>query len=226
MNKKFLISIFLPILFLALFLNVSYAASTSVTGHKIIIDAGHGGSDSGSTACQNLPEKTVNLDIAIRLRNLLQANSANVVMTRIGDATLSNNDRYTLANNSKGEVLVSIHLNGSTNTLIDGTQGLYGKSNKDKSFTQIMHNSVFSTLKTSSSHFTDFGITNFASGLLLKTTMPATIQETVFISNTTECNLLKDGSGIRQQKIAESLYNGLINWFSQPQPLPKLPKGN
>jgi len=150
---------------------------------------------------------------------LLEADTASVVMTRSDDSTLSNNDRYTLANNSGGEVLVSVHLNGSSNPSTDGTQGLYGKINKDKAFTQVMHNALWNGLK-STPNFTDFGITNFASGLLLKTNMSATIQETVFISNTNECNLLKNSGGARQQEIAQQLYNGLVDWFGQPQPTP------
>ncbi len=202
------------------FLPQATFAASSVTGHKIIIDAGHGGDDYGSTACQNLPEKTVNLDIAQRLQGLLQADEATVYPTRTDDTTtLSNADRYNYANSTGGEVLVSVHLNGSTNTSTDGTQGLYGKMGKDKSFTQVMHNTLLEGLK-STPNFTDFGVTNFASGLLLKTTMPATIQETVFISNTNECNLLKNSGGFRQQEIAQNLYYGLVNWFNQPQPTP------
>ncbi|OGE29618.1 hypothetical protein A2867_02010 [Candidatus Daviesbacteria bacterium RIFCSPHIGHO2_01_FULL_40_11] len=212
-------SIFVLFLFAFVFsLPQTTLAGSPVTDHKIIIDAGHGGDDSGSTACLNLPEKIVNLDISNDLKELLIANGAvNVYMTRTGDETLSNADRYNYANSTDGEVLVSVHLNGSTNTSTDGTQGLYGKMGKDKAFTQVMHNALWEGLK-STPDFTDFGVTNFASGLLLKTTMPATIQETVFISSTQECQQLTDGTGIRQQQIAQSLYNGLIDWFSQPPP--------
>lgn len=214
-------SIFVLFLFaLFSFLPQATFAATSVTGHKIIIDAGHGGDDSGSTACPDLPEKTANLQIATDLQSLLEADLATVYMTRTDDETLSNNDRYTYANNTDGEVLVSIHLNGSTNTATDGTQGLYGKIGKDKSLAQVLHNALWNGLD-STPNFTNFGVTNFASGLLLKTTMPATIQETVFISNTNECDLLKNSGGARQQEIAQNLYNGLVNWFVQPTPTPK-----
>lgn len=195
------------------------AVTSPITGHKIILDAGHGGSDDGSTACIGLPEKDAALDIVKGLQTLLEADLATVYMTRENDATLSNADRYSYANSTDGEVLVSVHLNGSPNPSTDGTQGLYGKLNKDKSFTQVMHNALWNGLK-STPNFIDFGITNFASGLLLKTNMPATIQETVFISNTYECNLLKNSDGARQQEIAHQLYNGLVDWFGQPQPTP------
>ena len=214
---------FLPIfsvLALLIFLPQNTLAATSVTGHKIIIDAGHGGTDTGSTACSGLPEKDANIQIANDLKTLLEADTATVYMTRTIDETLSNADRYNYANGTDGEVLVSIHLNGSPNTSTDGTEGLYGKINKDLAFTKVIHNALWNGL-SSTPNFTNFGVTNFASGLLLKTTMPATIQETVFISNTNECNLLKNSGGARQQEIAQNLYNGLLNWFSQPTPTPK-----
>ena len=185
-------------------------AATSVTGHKIVIDPGHGGGSSGSTECSGYPEKDANLDIAFRLKALLEADVAEVFMTREDDSTLSNKDRYEFANSVNGEALVSVHLNGSTNHSANGTLGLYGKRNKDKKFTEIVHARLAAELGV-----LDQGVTNFASGVLLKSNMPATIQEGVYISNIQECIALRDGDGTRQQEIAQSLYNGLIDWFAQ-----------
>ena len=83
-------------------------AATSVTNHKIVIDPGHGGSVSGSTECAGYPEKEANLDIAFRLKALLEADVAEVFMTREDDSTLSNKDRYQFANSVNGEALVSV----------------------------------------------------------------------------------------------------------------------
>lgn len=206
MFKK-LSSIFVFLVFLAL-LTTRTLAITSLSGHRIVIDPGHGGSDYGSTECQNLPEKNATLDIAYRLKALLEVDGAQVFMTRTDDSTKSNNDRYTFANSVNGETLVSVHLNGSTNHNKDGTKGLYGKRLKDKAFTEVVHKRLANELGVP-----DLGVTNFASGVLLKSNMPATMQETVFISNTIECALLTDGTGNRQQQIAQSLYNGIVDWF-------------
>ncbi len=64
----------------------------------------------------------------------------------------------------------------------------------------------------------DGGLLQFASGVILKADMPATIQEAVFISNTDECIALKNESGDRQLEIAQSLYEGIDDWFSQSYP--------
>lgn len=190
------------------------------TGHRIVIDPGHGGWDSGSAEC-SLLEKDANLQIAQMLRDLLEADGFDVYMTReIGNDYKSNADRYNFANSVNGEALVSIHLNGSTDHTKNGTLGLYGKRNKDKAFAKMLHVHLASDLNVP-----NLGVTNFASGVLLKSNMPATIQEAVFISNEQECRLLTDGSGQRQLEIAQSLYNGLVDWFEQEQP-PEEEPGN
>lgn len=206
MAKKFLIFGILVTLFAVFTIRTN--ANSSLTGHKIVIDPGHGGSDRGSMECPGLYESVANLDIANRLKALLENDGATVYMTRTDDSFKTNEDRYNGANNFGGQALVSIHLNGSTNHNKNGTLGLYGKRNKDMNFTKT----VYTRLKTEL-RVPDLGVTNFASGVLLKSNMPATMQEAVYISNTTECNLLKDPQGERQQQIAESLYNGLVDWF-------------
>ena len=206
--KKFLTAIFTSLL--TLLFVTSVFAQTNLSGKVIVLDPGHGGSDTGAVN-DTLYEKTVTLDIANRLKTLLEAEGATVYLTRECDCDKSNNDRYTLANSVGGNALVSIHLNGSTNSTKDGTQGLWGKKNKDQAFTKTVHQALAGSLGVP-----DLGITNFASGVLLKSNMPATIAETVFITNTNEYNLLTNGTGNRQQQIAQSLYQGIINWFSNP----------
>lgn len=191
-------------------------AQSAVAGKIIILDPGHGGSDSGAVN-GSLKEADVTLDIAQRLKTLLETDGAEVHLTRDCDCDRSNNDRYTLANSVGGNALVSIHLNGSSDPGKNGTMGLWGKKNKDLNFTKIMHEALYPSLGVP-----DLGVTNFASGVLLKSEMPATIAETVFITNSNEYNLLTDGTGQRQQQIAQSLYNGLVNYFLQP---PSPPKG-
>ncbi len=94
---------------------------------------GHGGTDSGAVnARYGLKEKEQTLDVAQRLKALLKADGHAVCMTRTSDETLSNNDRYTYANTTGAEVLVSVHMNGSSNPGTDYTTTLFGKWRKDK----------------------------------------------------------------------------------------------
>lgn len=182
------------------------AETYAVSGHKIIIDAGHGGDDPGTTQCPGLYEKTANFDIAIKLKKLLEDAGATVYMTRDDDLTLNNEARYTYANGTDGEVLLSIHLNGSTDHSVNGTTGLYSKPKKDKAFTSAVHSTMSKDLGVK-----DLGMTNFMSGVILKFLRPATIQESVYLSNTQECEKFK--AGTRAGEVAQSLFNGLNNWF-------------
>jgi len=180
----------------------------------IVLDPGHGGSDFGSTQCPGYPEKDANLDIAFATKTTLEGAGYIAEMTRTDDSAKSNNDRYTFANSVGGHALVSIHLNGSTDHSVNGTQGFWGKKNKDEAFTNTVHQALVDSLDVSNR-----GVTNFPSGVLLKSNMPATLQEAVFISNTLECQLLKEGRDTgtfaRQHQIAEALAQGVRNWFGK-----------
>ena len=184
-------------------------ALASVSGKVVAVDPGHGGSDFGTTQCAGLPEKVVTLDISQRLKGLLEANGATVVMTRETDVDMGNTERANVANSANASVLVSVHLNGSTDHSLNYTQGLYGKRGKDLEFTKVVHNAQYAALGVA-----DGGVTNFASGVLLKSNMPATITESVFLSNSVECATMSSGT-TRQDQIAQSIYTGLHNWFAQ-----------
>ncbi|HET6688397.1 MAG TPA: N-acetylmuramoyl-L-alanine amidase [Rubrobacter sp.] len=186
-------------------------AQTPCSG-KVVLDAGHGGTDSGAVNTKyDLTEKEQTLDVANRLKALLERDGCTVYMTRTLDSqTLSNNDRYTYANTTDANVLVSIHMNGSTNPSTDYTTTLFGKWRKDKE----LANTIFGSLSTlPPANGTGTIATrkpySFASGVLLKSNMPATIAETVFITNNGEGELLSDETGARQQQIAQALRVGI-----------------
>ena len=63
---------------------------------RVVLDPGHGGTDPGAVnTTYGLKEKEQTLDVANKLKTLLQNDGCTVYMTRITDKTLSNNDRYT-----------------------------------------------------------------------------------------------------------------------------------
>jgi N-acetylmuramoyl-L-alanine amidase len=78
---------------------------------RVILDAGHGGEHLGTVSASGLAEKDVTLDLAERARQLLVQKGLDVVVTRASDATLSLKERSALANEKRGDIFVSIHLN-------------------------------------------------------------------------------------------------------------------
>jgi N-acetylmuramoyl-L-alanine amidase len=78
---------------------------------RVVVDAGHGGTNLGTSGAKGLHEKDVTVDIAERLRKRLTAEGITVLMTRGGDDTVSLQDRSDMANKGHGDLFLSIHVN-------------------------------------------------------------------------------------------------------------------
>ena len=91
---------------------------------RIVIDAGHGGKDPGTSA-GSLREKDVALDIAKRLRDDLQGRGFEVIMTRDKDVFLPLEQRAFIANSRKADMFVSIHVNAARNRNARGLETFY-----------------------------------------------------------------------------------------------------
>ena len=102
------------------------AGSAKVNGsYTVVIDAGHGGTDSGAVGVTGVYEKNVNLPVALKLGALLKASGVNVVYTRASDVTTSLQARCDAANNSGATYLVSIHSNAIDYGSASGVETLY-----------------------------------------------------------------------------------------------------
>jgi N-acetylmuramoyl-L-alanine amidase len=78
---------------------------------RIVLDPGHGGAQTGALAESGATEKEITLDLALRLRRLLQDASFEVLLTRDADVTMSLEQRVAFANTRRADVFVSIHVN-------------------------------------------------------------------------------------------------------------------
>lgn len=98
--------------------------NNTITIQTVIIDAGHGGKDPGAIGPTGLKEKTVTLDIAMRLKDLIQSKLKNVkvIMTRSDDRYVSLQERTLLANKYPDAVFISIHCNASYNKNAKGAE--------------------------------------------------------------------------------------------------------
>jgi N-acetylmuramoyl-L-alanine amidase len=195
---------------LALAVLISGPAAAADGRYRACLDPGHGGTDPGAVRGA-LVEKELNLDIALRVRALLDSTAYNVTLTRSdNNTTLGNSARAQICNASNAQLVLSIHLNASTDATVDYAWFFYGKPQKDKAFAATM-DANYEILNTSGTDFLAHKvITNFANGTLLKSNAPAALAEGLFMSNTDERTLLgaTDGSSRRQQ-IAEQLVAGI-----------------
>src|SRR5215510_11325902 len=87
--------------------------NTSKTFTTVVVDAGHGGKDSGAYRRYGPPEKLATLDVAQRLERKLRESQVKIVMTRDSDVFIPLNDRVAIENKQKNAVFVSIHFNDS-----------------------------------------------------------------------------------------------------------------
>lgn len=83
----------------------------SLSVKKVVIDAGHGGKQTGAVSESGVSEKEITLDIALRLRRLMEKSSFEVTLTRQADETLSLEKRVAFANGANADLFVSIHVN-------------------------------------------------------------------------------------------------------------------
>jgi len=100
-----------------------YGKVTFSEKKRIVIDAGHGGHDPGAVGPNKLYEKDVVLDIALKLRELLQKNpNYEIFLTRDKDAFIPLEQRTAIANSKNADLFVSIHANASPNRTAKGIE--------------------------------------------------------------------------------------------------------
>jgi N-acetylmuramoyl-L-alanine amidase len=94
---------------------------------RIVIDAGHGGHDTGTIGPTGLMEKDLCLDIALRLGKIIQQKlpSADVVYTRSDDTFIPLEERTHIANEAKADMFISIHANSSQDPGARGIETYY-----------------------------------------------------------------------------------------------------
>ncbi|NWF98171.1 MAG: N-acetylmuramoyl-L-alanine amidase [Nitrospirae bacterium] len=98
-------------------------SSVFLAKRRIVIDPGHGGHDPGAVGPKKLYEKNVVLDIALKLRKILQKNPMNeVFLTRESDIYLPLEERTAIANKKNADLFISIHANASPNREARGVE--------------------------------------------------------------------------------------------------------
>ncbi len=100
---------------------------------KVVIDAGHGGHDTGTIGPGGLMEKDLVLDVATRLGKLInQQLGAEVVYTRSDDTFIPLEERTKIANNERADLFISIHANSSPEPSATGVETYYFNLTSDK----------------------------------------------------------------------------------------------
>ena len=184
---------------LAIFLSLVPARAVST----VVIDAGHGGHDRGGGPGQRIPEKPYVLDIAKRLRGVLQGAGFRTVMTRDGDYFVGLGGRCAIANAQSSAVFVSIHLNSAPRLGADGIETYY-YSGQSAALAAEVHRQVVSAAGTENR-----GVRRRGYFVLRHTRIPAVLCECGFLTNPREGARIS-GSASHRQRIAEAIGRAII----------------
>ena len=101
------------------------ASNTSHTFETVVVDAGHGGKDSGAWRRHGPPEKAVALDVALRVDRKLRQSQLRTVLTRANDTFVPLDSRVALGNQQDNSIFVSIHFNDSRRRGVQGFETYY-----------------------------------------------------------------------------------------------------
>lgn len=158
---------FLPFYLLAVILciGLAHGGSQAVTTlgesapvareHTIIIDAGHGGIDGGATSCTGILESTINLQIALRLDDLMHFLGYQTYMIRTTDTSIYTQgntiaaqkvsdlkERVRIVNETEDAILISIHQNTFSDSRYGGAQVFYPKTDGSKELASAMQGAL------------------------------------------------------------------------------------
>lgn len=188
----------------------NYSRKSIYEGYKVVVDAGHGGTDKGAYY-GGIAEKDINLSIAKYVQDLLNKYGVTIYMTRTADITTSLASRTELANSVNADLFVSIHSNaivGKSN--VKGTELLYKASNliKNGVTNKILADNLQDNVTKNAGTY-DKGLINRTNLYVLnRTNMPAALVEVGYMTNESDLANLKSDSF--RKKVAEGIVDGIL----------------
>ncbi len=200
------------------------SASAPISDRKtVIIDAGHGGVDGGATSCTGVLESQINLEIALKLDDLMHFLGINTQMIRTTDCSIYTEgetiaqkkvsdlkERVKIVNNIDNGLLVSIHQNHFSDDKYSGAQVFYAETEGSKELAGNLQKALIQTVNPGSRR-----ATKKADSVYLMQHIQCTgiLLECGFLSNSNEEYLLRDDGYQKRicSVIASTVSNHLFN---------------
>ena len=198
-------------------------AENAEAGYTIVIDAGHGEPDGGAVSCTGIPESRYNLEIAMRLKDLLNLLGHKTKLTRTGASSIYTKgntiaekkisdlkERVQIVENTHNALLISIHQNQFSDSVYSGAVILYGKKDGSKYLADSMQTAFVQHLNPGSKRKA-----KSADGVYLMEhiSCPAVLVECGFLSNVQEEARLR--SPEYQKKICCILASSISKFITQ-----------
>lgn len=198
--------------------------SVEENGHIVILDAGHGGMDGGCSDDDGIPEKGINLNIALVLKDLLESDGYKVEMTRETDKSIHDkgiegianqkrsdmDNRLALFNKYEDAICISIHQNQYTDSKYKGAQMFYSSTNPESEvLAEILQNEFREHIQPYNER--EIKLCGKELFLCYFSKNPTVMAECGFMSNDEESELLKTEE--YQRKIALTIYSAIVKFF-------------
>ncbi|WP_461451768.1 N-acetylmuramoyl-L-alanine amidase family protein [Mucilaginibacter sp.] len=208
---------------------VSFTSKQQETAPKpfrvrtIVIDAGHGGKDPGAHGSYSV-EKTVALDIALKLRDAIQNNYPNikVIMTRTDNTFIPLNHRSEIANDANANLFISIHCNSST----EGTASIahkqkgvmvlvYSYKRKGEQLEAVRENSSIYQEKNYKETYESYDETDPVNQIVLNTYMQKYRKQSILFGDLLMEQFKSTGDrvtlGVKEQSVLVLAHSGMPN---------------
>lgn len=228
LGKKTAIGFVIGVMSLLVF-SVLWQGSTAVVGHLeehhiVMVDPGHGGYDPGAISSQGVYEKSINLQIAQKLKEMLHPCGIEVFLTREEDIDyvpdgvkgrttmkqIDLNRRIEMASQAKADVFVSLHVNATAAGRNSGAETFYHyKSQAGKELAELIQQEL---IKIPGMNRRIAKPGNFY--VIKNTSMPAVIVEVGYLSSAKEQKKLQQSW--YQEQLSRAIAKGIATYFNMP----------
>lgn len=193
----------------------------------IVVDAGHGQPDGGTTSKNGVSEEAINLQIAQELQQILETNNYNVIMTRTDEKGIYDSgassirekkvsdtkNRVKIGNSSNADIFVSIHLNYFEQAQYKGWQTFYKSSDTNGQLLatciqQALNDNIDMENERKPQSISDVYIVEHVN-------IPTVIVECGFLSNPQDEQALQDQE--YREALAYGIYVGIQNYYQQKE---------
>ncbi|MBD1939628.1 N-acetylmuramoyl-L-alanine amidase [Microcoleus sp. FACHB-68] len=176
----------------------------------VIVDPGHGGRDVGAVGIGAIREADIVLDISLQVAQLLEQQGVQAILTRSDDREIDLEPRVQLAERVNATLFVSIHANAidMSRPEVNGIETYYYSNGERLAAT--IHNSM---LQSTGSR--DRGVRQARFYVLRKTSMPAVLVETGFVTGAEDAPKLANAA--YRQRMAEAIARGILQYIQQNQ---------
>lgn len=186
------------------------ASPIKTSGIVVAIDPGHGGADVGAVGIRGLQEKVAVLSISTQVAEKLRQKGIKAVLTRSGDQEIDLAPRVATAEGVKADLFVSIHANSISMSRpdINGLETYYYASSAGYRLARAIHNRILS-----STNMRDRGVRQARFYVIRRTSMPAVLVETGFVTGSEDAARL--ASAAQRTQLAEAIAQGILDYIQR-----------